>query len=502
MTSHHPLFQNLFLPRRLRAVALSMGRWPLGVHLLLAVNIPLGALLTVLMVLEYQNSMDRALAEKKAGLADEAVAVHQAILHLIDEHPTGAAHSVAGFVERVCAKMQNSRSPGHLILVARGQELIHSDGHGDLAGDADTALMQTFRQKQSQLWWRRETIVLGGHAESGTTVVIAELATHLQRRARMDVLWRLGGLIAMAILAVSIMDAVLWRLIRKPVRRMSATVDAVARGEFGIQLEVPVGRELQALTRSFNVMSTRLAMNESHRQCTMQQAREIQEHLLPNGIHVPGLSICRHFQPAEDVAGDYYDFIPLSNGFWVLVVADVAGHGIPAAMAATIFKALLLCASKDSHSPDEIIARVNGQFVSLLPSGRFVTAILAIWQPDSRCLTYVNAGHPAGLLWNPRRQFRELDATQVPVGVMEHVSNPQPRELKLMEDDRLVWFTDGLIEAFSPSGEMFGRERLQTLIGEHGTESPQLLMERILEAVREFVGDEVYQDDLTLLVMG
>lgn len=476
--------------------------WPLGVHLLLAVNVPLGILLAVLMVFEYQNRMDQAVAEKEAGLADEAIAVHQAVLHLAQEHSVSSAKSTADFIERVCQKMQGSRSPGHVILVAHGGQMLHSNGHGDLAIDADADLLQAFRRGQSRIRWRNEAVVLGGHEDDGAIVVIAELATNIRRFARGEVLWHLGGVVVLAAMAASIMDVVLWQLIRKPVRRMSATVDAVARGEFGIQLDAPVGRELQALTRSFNLMSETLATNERHRQSEMQQAREIQEHLLPNGVRVPGLWIGRHFQPTDDVAGDYYDFIPLSNGSWLLVVADVAGHGIPAAMAAAIFKALLLCAAQTRHAPDDLLKHVNRQFMSLLPPGRFVTVLLAVWQPDARRLTYVNAGHPAGLLWNPQSGFRELAATAVPVGILQDDAPYQSRSLAVTPQDRLVWFTDGLIEAFSPEGEMFGTTRLRGLIAQHGTEHPEQLLATIFAAVKKFVGDATYKDDLTLLVIG
>lgn len=487
---------------RIGSAAQAIRRWPLGVHLLLAVNVPLGILLAVLMVFEYQNRMDQAIAEKEAGLADEAIAVHQAVLHLTHEHSASSAKSTADFIEQVCQKMQGSRSPGHVILVAYGGEMLHSNGHGHLAIDADADLLQAFRRGQSRLRWRNEAVVLGGHEDGGTVVVIAELATNIRRFARGEVWWHLGSVFLLAVMAASIMDVVLWRLIRKPVRRMSATVDAVARGEFGIQLDAPVGRELQDLTRSFNLMSETLATNERHHQHEMQQAREIQEHLLPNGVRVPGLCIERHFQPADDVGGDYYDFIPLSNGSWLLVAADVAGHGIPAAMAATLFKALLLCAAQTHHAPDEILQQVNRQFVDLLPSGRFVTVLLAVWQPDARRMTYVNAGHPAGLVWNPQCGFRELAATAVPVGVMQDDAGYQSRELGLTPHDRLVWFTDGLVEAFSPEGEMFGVERLRGLVAQNGNETPEQLLGTILAAVVSFVEDETYKDDLTLLVIG
>ena len=245
--------------------------------------------------------------------------------------------------------------------------------------------------------------------------------------------------------------------------------------------------------------SEALATDERRRQREMQRAREIQQHLLPNGVDIPGLTIACDYQPAEDVAGDYYDLIPLANGSWLFVIADVAGHGISAAMAATLLKALLLCESENSFHPTEILDRVNRRMFSLLPTGVFVTVLLAAWNHAERRLTYVNAGHPPGLLWNPRDGFRELAASAFPVGVMPDVEYTS-LELTLTTSDRLVLVTDGLLEAFAPTGELFGADRLKQLIVNHASATPSELLNAILTAVQSFAGNRPLQDDLTLLV--
>lgn len=486
---------------RLGAIIQSMRRWPVGVHLLLAVNVPLAALLAVLMVYEYGNEMDAAILAKEGGLADESVAVQQAVAHLAQEHSRTSLEPIQEFINHVCAKMQESRSPGHTIVVSHNNQTFHSSDHGHLVVDADEALLGAFRSGRSRFRWHNELIVLGGHDEDGTAVVIAELATNIRRNARLGVLWKLGAVAILALIAAAIVDAVLWRLIRTPLRRLSATVDAVARGEFEMMREFPVGRELQALTRSFNSMSAALAMNEHHRRKELERAREIQQHLLPIGVLVPGLNVCCDFQPAEEVAGDYYDLFPLSNGAWLMVVADVAGHGIPAAMAATLLKALLLCEAEHSHAPEVILGHVNQRIVALLPTGMFITVLLAVWYPDTRRFVYVNAGHPPGLIWNLQNEFRELSATALPLGIQSDIVY-QPSELELEEDERVVWFTDGLVEAFSPAGELFGMNRLQQVIRQQRGGTVQGLRDAVLEAVRLFAGDAILKDDLTLLVAG
>lgn len=167
-------------------------------------------------------------------------------------------------------------------------------------------------------------------------------------------------------------------------------------------------------------------------------------------------------------------------------------------MAATLLKALLLCESENTSNPTEILNRVNRRMSLLLPTGVFVTLLLTVWNPAENRLTYVNAGHPPGLLWNPRDGFRELAASTFPVGVMpevEYVSH----ELTLTPSDRLVLVTDGLLEAFSPDGELFGTERLKQLIVNHASATPGELLNVILVAVRDFTGSRPLQDDLTLL---
>lgn len=453
-------------------------------HLLLAVNVPLAIMLVVLLVFEYRDAMDQALLEKEAGLADEAIAVHQAVVHLPNEAST---KSTEDFIERVCEKMRVSRSPGHVIFVVRGRDVLHSHGHNQLSSDENAALLNAFREGRSRFVVQNKLVVLGGYENEGAAVIIAELATNIRRSAWQEVLWRLASLSALAAVAAAIVDTVLFRLITRPLRRMAASVDAVAGGEF-VQRSKRHRGELQTLTKSFNSMSLELADEERRRRREMERAREIQEHLLPTEVRVPGLVVRQDYQPADDVAGDYYDLIPLSNGTWLIIIADVAGHGIPAAMAATLLKALLLCASQIHQNPDEILREVNRHIASLLPDGMFVTTLVAVWHPVTGQLVYVNAGHPSGLLWNSRFGFRELSASAVPVGILADVVY-QPCEVQLTEDDRLVWFTDGLIEAFSPTGEMFGQKRLQELIATFGRGSLEGLHDAILSEVRAFVGD-------------
>lgn len=470
---------------------------PISVRLLGAVNVPLGVALAILLTWEYRREMTEALSDARASLREEAIAIHEAVVHL-EGHSTDATHD---FVSEVCLKMEAVRSANHRIVVTRGSQTIHSGVFGTTAVQSAAALTRAFRMAQSSLLLEGKLVVFDGVEDRGIGVIVSEDADHLQSVVRQKLTLQLGMLAILGVVAAAIVNVVVFRVVSRPLRRMAHTVDVIARGQFGGQVETSNTRELMELATSVNLMSRALDAAENQRRQVMESARVIQEHLLPNEVRIPGLAICHAYLPADDVGGDYYDFIPMTDGFWLLVVADVAGHGVPAAMAAALLKALLLCAADHSHAPEDILRQVNRRFVSLLPVGRFVTVLVAMWHPETRRLVYVNAGHPSGLVWNPQSGFRKLDSTAMPVGILDDAVY-QPHELELTDDDRMVWFTDGLIEAFSPSGEMFGMERLQQLIVQHGNFSLEQLQSAILTAVRAFAGDKPLADDLTLLVAG
>lgn len=470
---------------------------PISIRLLLAVNVPLGIALATLLTWEYRREMAEALSDARTSLREGAIGIHEAVAHL-DRHSTKATHT---FVNEVCLKMEAIHSANHRIVVTRGPQTIYSGESGPAAAQSAAALTQAFSTAQPRLLLEGNLVVFDGVVDRGIGVIVSEDVQHIQSVVRQKLTLQLGMLAFLGVVAAAIVNVVVWRVVSRPLRHMARTVDVIARGQFGVQVETSHSRELTELATSVNLMSRALDATENQRRRVMESARVIQEHLLPQEVRIPGLAVCHDYQPADDIGGDYYDLLPLANGSWLLVVADVVGHGVPAAMATALLKALLLCASDHSHAPEDILQQVNRRFVSLLPVGRFVTVLVAIWHPETRQLVYVNAGHPPGLAWNPQSGFRELASTAMPVGILDDVVY-QPQELRLATDDRMVWFTDGLIEAFSPTGEMFGMERLRQLIIEHATCPLEQLQSAILTAVRAFAGDKPLADDLTLLVFG
>ncbi len=232
-------------------------------------------------------------------------------------------------------------------------------------------------------------------------------------------------------------------------------------------------------------------------------ARRIQQASLPNEVpELEGWQISPYYQPAREVGGDFYDFHLLSEGRVGLVVGDATGKGVPAALVMSTTCGMLQAVSQtlDSPSPGEVLARVNETLLSRIPTNMFVTCFYAVLDPKSASLSYANAGHDLPYLHRGRDEAEELRARGMPLGLMPGMSYEE-KEIELNVGESVFFYSDGLVEAHDPKGEMFGFPRLVELIAEHGDEKRQL-GEFLLEELYTFVGKRWEQeDDITLLTL-
>src|SRR5829696_6266774 len=233
----------------------------------------------------------------------------------------------------------------------------------------------------------------------------------------------------------------------------------------------------------------------------LQVARRIQHASLPDVVPtLEGWQIDPFYQPAREVGGDFYDFHLLSEDRLGLLVGDATGKGVPAAlvMAATCGMLHLAAQGSDSLSPGEVLSRVNQTLYARIPANMFVTCFYAILDPNSARLRYANAGHDWPYL-HRNGEAEELRARGMPLGLMPAM-NYEEKEVVLDAGDSALFYSDGLVEAHDPKGEMFGFPRLRELIGEHGEESS--LEDLLLEELYSFVGEGWEQeDDITLLTL-
>jgi serine phosphatase RsbU (regulator of sigma subunit)/predicted ester cyclase len=252
-----------------------------------------------------------------------------------------------------------------------------------------------------------------------------------------------------------------------------------------------------------SLMERRLEEEARERERVEQElrvARRIQQASLPKEVPtLEGWQIAPYYQPAREVGGDFYDFHFLSEGGLGLVVGDATGKGVPAALVMSTTCGMLRLAAQSYSSPGEMLQRLNETLFTSIPPNMFVTCFYAILDPKSGSLIYANAGHDMPYL---RRSgdAEELRARGMPLGLMPGMSYEQ-RETILHTGEAAFFYSDGLVEAHDPKGEMFGFPRLRALIAEHGDEE-RSLGEALLEELYSFVGERWEQeDDITLLTL-
>jgi serine phosphatase RsbU (regulator of sigma subunit) len=234
----------------------------------------------------------------------------------------------------------------------------------------------------------------------------------------------------------------------------------------------------------------------------LRVARSIQQASLPKEVpQLQGWKISPYYRPAREVGGDFYDFHPLPEGRLGVVVGDATGKGVPAALVMSTTCGMLQLAAQalDSSSPGEVLERVNETLLARIPLNVFVTCFYAILDPKRASLSYANAGHDLPYLRHGG-DCEELRARGMPLGLMSKMSYEE-REAPLGEGDSVLFYSDGLVEAHDPKGEMFGFPRLRALVAEHAEEE-RPLGEFLMEELYSFVGQGWEQeDDITLLTL-
>ena len=238
-------------------------------------------------------------------------------------------------------------------------------------------------------------------------------------------------------------------------------------------------------------------------------ARQIQQGLLPKTMPVlPGFAFGGASQFCHATGGDYYDFLPMSDSSLGIVIGDVSGHGIAAALVMADIRALLhalVPTHADPTDPSSIVALTNRFLTEDLPSGHFVTLFLARLDPDTRSLVYCSAGHPSGYVLDQHGVVRSvLQSTDIPLGLelpLLATEFPNAPSVTLLPGDFLCLFTDGVMEALSAEDVPFGIERALNVVREHRHERPDEIVQALFRAVADFSGNQAPLDDITTVII-
>jgi phosphoserine phosphatase RsbU/P len=238
----------------------------------------------------------------------------------------------------------------------------------------------------------------------------------------------------------------------------------------------------------------RLARQRMDREA--QEARQLQEALFPKSSPlVPGYQISGFSVPAGAVGGDWYDFIPLSQGRWALVLADASGKGTAAALMMSAARGILRSLAENCAQPGEVLDCLNRLLLNDFPVGRFVTMLYAVLDPASRTLTLANAGHPWPLLANGSAAHVISGANGLPIGFAQESFSQT--SVQLAPGSRVLFYSDGISEAENTTGEEYSRQRLPQLL----SSDRSLCAEKVLDDVRDFAAGRGLQDDATAIVV-
>jgi sigma-B regulation protein RsbU (phosphoserine phosphatase) len=235
----------------------------------------------------------------------------------------------------------------------------------------------------------------------------------------------------------------------------------------------------------------------------LKAVARIQRSLLPMTLPViPNLRLAAHYQTARRAGGDYYDFFPFADGRWGLLIADVSGHGTPAAVMMAVMHSIAHAFPGTTISPSHMLNYLNKKLCRhyVGSSGTFVTAFYAIFDPQTRRLTYSSAGH------NPPRWRREkrgeihslIHAQHFPLGIVTEFDAVEAT-IELHPGDQLILYTDGIVEAANSAKELYGLERLDQELAA-STPDPESIIATLLKSLNEFTGGAAPSDDRTIVI--
>jgi serine phosphatase RsbU (regulator of sigma subunit)/DNA-binding GntR family transcriptional regulator len=280
-------------------------------------------------------------------------------------------------------------------------------------------------------------------------------------------------------------------------------IDALKNGR-GKEASLLLRNQIETLVEYLRKSDSDSGVHRAFRK-DLEGAKDVQQAFFPpQTFSIPCLSIATFYQPARGIGGDYYDFLSLSGGRWGIAIGDVSGKGIGAALLMASLQASLRAQALHPHLElTELIGAVNRLVHESSPTALFASLFYAEYEPESRTLKYVNAGHNPPIIVRTRTECCELfhlRSEAVPIGIYAEAEFTAT-QFQLAKDDIVVAYTDGITEAGNTSGQLWGLESLESLLRSCAQMGPREIVERILGEVSDFANSEPQRDDATLVVI-
>jgi sigma-B regulation protein RsbU (phosphoserine phosphatase) len=268
-----------------------------------------------------------------------------------------------------------------------------------------------------------------------------------------------------------------------------------------IQAEEVLARVTTHLTRQYLERELRRSRDRLDRE--LANAADMQRRLLPRSMPAhPAVEFAAFYQTSRHAGGDYYDVIPIDGHRFAVAVADVSGHGAPAAIVMAMIRAVLHTCDEVLHDPAAVLHHLNRHFEFLWDTAMFATAVYGVLDVEQRSWRSIRAGHPPPLVVGPDRPVSTVVSGESRMLLFGALGELAAEEQPLGRGDRLVLYTDGLTDRQGPDGQLYDLDRLAATLGRHADAGPATLLERLVADVEGFAGGRESEDDQTLLVVG
>ena len=323
-----------------------------------------------------------------------------------------------------------------------------------------------------------------------------------------SILRRIYLIVIGALLFTVLLSLKISRTFTQPILRIIEKTKVMAQGKLDTKIDVLGKDELGELAEALNIMSAKLLENREEILTKQRMEREleiayhVQKRLLIEKFpEVKGLEIAGECLPAMEVGGDFYDLLQIGDGYSNIVIGDVAGKGMPAAMFMGIVRSIIRAEGFESISASEVMRKANRLICLDSKSGMFVTIFYAIYDEAKKRLEYCNAGHIYPMLYDPSFQkFTYLNTEGRPLGITTE-SNYEAKSCRLEKGQVVVLYTDGLVEAVDGNDVPFGEGELRTIIRENAHASADEIVQKLKGAVNLHRGTAPQSDDITLIVL-
>jgi phosphoserine phosphatase RsbU/P len=458
------------------------------------INLILMLVLAASLAWEWRRQQDAWLSLLRSRLGEEARFVQAA------SRSFGVTPRLVEYLQKFCHAVDASSSPEHQIalLDRTGNVLASAAEHAHRPMDPTRlgALGEGFWMRQNG----GESFLVRVSKDGEQSVVVAESTRMMNAQVWANLKNQAGWYLGSAVLLLGAVNVVMRRAVIRPIRRLSRAAHQLEQGQLGVQVNGSGSDELGALSDRFDAMSLALAGQAENDKRELAAAHRVQSHLLPPPCFRVGcLEVASRCIQRGPVGGDVLDVRLLTGDRVAILVADLSGHDIAAALYTAMLRAIVWQEAAQAKTPGEALVRLNERLHEDLPEGHFATAFFGWFNPHTNLLHYANAGHPSAFLKPPTGHAQGLESTGPLLGVLPDLSDFDA-SVEVAPGSRLLVMTDGLTENRAPGGKLFGADELVNLLVAAGATEPSRIVEEMLARAAEFRQAEPQQDDVTVLL--